>query len=263
MGGTLCRYSDAGEQVVVVTATRGEVGEIHNREDPDSIRDTLGDVRVRELKDACGILGVESVVLGYRDSGMMGMPDNRNPNCFWRADFMEATGRLVREIRRYRPEVMTAYDPYGGYGHPDHINVHRIGTAAFFGAADHGRFPADEFGDPWEITRLFWSTWPRERSRRARQIMAEMGHIDAEEAAREPEHGTRDQDITTFIDVAEWFDRKWEAVLAHDTQIAHDSWFRTMPEELRRRAFSTETFIRVFSRTAADPATPDLFAGLR
>lgn len=263
MGGTLARYADAGEQVVVVTATNGEVGEIHNREDPEAIRDRLGDVRGDELAEAARILGFASERLGYRDSGMMGTDDNHRPECFWQADFMEAVGRLVAVIRRHRPEVVTCYDPYGGYGHPDHIQVHRVGTAAFFGAADIGRFPPGSGEEPWQPSKLYWATWPRERSRRARQAMAAMGRISAEEAAAEPGHGARDEDITTRLDVRPWFDRKWAAVLAHDTQIAADSWFRTLPEDVRRDGFGIETYTLVFDRTGSDPAAPDLFAGLR
>jgi mycothiol S-conjugate amidase len=264
MGGTLARYADAGEGVVVVVATDGLVGEIHNHDDPDSIRGRLGEVRAEELREACRILGVERIEsLGYRDSGMAGTADNQNPACFWQAPFDEAVGRLVRLIRKHRPEVVTAYDPFGGYGHPDHIQVHRVGTAAFFGAADVGRFPPADGEGPWQPSKLYWATWPRERTRRTRRMMAEMGRMDPEEAAREPSHGARDEDITTRLDVRMWFDRKRQAVLAHHTQIAADSWFRSLPEETLREGFGDETFTLVFSRVDAPAAEPDLFAGLR
>jgi len=264
MGGSLARYAEAGEHVVVVTATGGEVGEIHNHEDPDALRPRLAEIRAGELRAACSILGVSTVeMLGYRDSGMMGTADNDHPDAFWGADFMDAVGRLVRIIRTHRPEVVTAYDPYGGYGHPDHIQVHRVGTASFFGAADVGRFPEDSFGEAWQPDRLFWATWPRERSRQVRRTMVELGQMDPDEAAREPAAGTRDEDITTRIDVRPWFDVKWEAVLAHHSQIAMDSWFRTIPDEVRRAGFADETFVLVFDRTHAHAATGDLFAGLR
>lgn len=264
MGGSLARYSEAGEQVVVVTATGGEVGEIHNHDAPDALRPRLREIREEELRKACAILGVTTVeLLGYRDSGMMGTDDNDHRDAFWRADFMEAVGRLVRLTRTHRPEVVTAYDPYGGYGHPDHIQVHRVGTAAFFGAADVGRFPQEEYGEAWQPVRLFWATWPRERSRQVRRTMVELGQLDPEEGAREPAAGTREEDITTRIDVRDWFDLKWEAVLAHHSQIAADSWFRTLPEEVRREGFSHETFLLVFDRSGTSGDGTDLFAGLR
>ncbi len=264
MGGTLAKYAAAGEHVVVVTATGGEEATIYNHDDPESLRHRLREIRDEELRVAAEILGLSALEsLGYRDSGMMGAESNSSPDCFWQADLMEAVGRLVRLIRTHRPDVITAYDPFGGYGHPDHIQVHRVGTAAFFAAADVGRFPAETFGDPWEPMRLFWATWPRERARRSRRLMVEMGQMDPEDAAKEPEHGTRDEDITTWIDVREFFDLKWRAVLAHHTQIAEDSWFRTMPDEMRREGFGWETFVRVFTRVDAPIDAPDLFAGLR
>jgi len=264
MGGTLARYAAAGEQVVVVAATRGEVGEILNHDDPESLRESLGDIREAETRAACAILAVTAVEwLGYRDSGMAGSAENEDPGAFCRAGFMEAVGRLVRLVRRYRPEVMTAYDAFGGYGHPDHIQVHRVGTAAFFGAADVGRFPLEEGEEPWQPSKLYWVTWPRERTRQRRRLAAEAGEIPAEEAEIEPDTGTMEEHISTFVDVAPWFDQKWAAILAHRTQIAETGWLLSIPEDVRRRAFSREAFIRAFSLVESPAEAPDLFAGLR
>jgi N-acetyl-1-D-myo-inositol-2-amino-2-deoxy-alpha-D-glucopyranoside deacetylase len=262
MGGTLARYAAAGEQVVVVTATRGEAGEVSPGADP--LPAGLGATREAELRRACQILGVSSVeLLGFRDSGMMGTPDNLRPDAFWSADFMEAVGRLVRLIRRYRPEVMTAYDPYGGYGHPDHIQVHRVGTAAFFGGIDTGRFPLADGEEPWQPAKLYWSTWPRERTESVRRLQAASGDLPPEEAEREAGIGTLNRHITTFLDVRETFDLKWEAIVAHRSQIGPNSWLFGIPEEMRREGFGRETFILVSSGVDAPAATPDLFAGLR
>lgn len=264
MGGALARYAEAGEQVVVVTASRGEVGEIHNHEDPDSLRASLGDLREAELRAACAVLGVSYVeLLGYRDSGMEGTGDNDHPAAFCRADFLEAVGRLVRLIRRYRPEVVTAYDPFGGYGHPDHVQVHRVGTAAFYGAGDVGRFPPDGGEQAWQPAKLYWVTWPRERTRRRRRLEAAAGVISAEEAEQEPAVGSPDEVITTYLDVGPWFDRKWEAIMAHRSQVPADSWLLALPEDYRRRAFSREAFILASSRVGVPADAPDLFAGLR
>lgn len=264
MGGTMAKAADAGEQVVVVSCTRGEVGQIYNRDDADEIRPTLGVVREAELADACRILGITGYeFLGYRDSGMMGTDDNDHPDSFWRADFMEAVGRAVAHIRSYTPEVVTAYDAYGGYGHPDHINTHRIGTAAFYGAADVGRFPAEEYGDPWQPMKLYWTTWPRSRARLARQRAVAAGEMTPEEAAVEPPFGTPDAHITTWVDVREQVERKFAAILAHDTQIAADSWFRTLDEADRLEGFGRETFVRVSASVVTPDTETDLFAGLR
>jgi N-acetyl-1-D-myo-inositol-2-amino-2-deoxy-alpha-D-glucopyranoside deacetylase len=264
MGGTLARYAAAGERVVVVAATRGEVGEVHHHADAEGIRRRLGEIRERELREAGRILGLSAVeFLGYRDSGMMGAEDNEHPDAFWQAEFMEAVGRLVRIIRDYQPEVVTAYDPYGGYGHPDHIQVHRVGTAAFFGAIDVGRFPTQAGEEPWQPSKLYWTTWPRERTRRARRLMALTGDILPEEAEHEPGTGTLGEHITTWLDVEAWFDQKWAAVLSHRSQIAEDSWPRTLPDDLRREEFGEEAFILAFSRVEASAGAADLFAGLR
>jgi N-acetyl-1-D-myo-inositol-2-amino-2-deoxy-alpha-D-glucopyranoside deacetylase len=264
MGGTLARYAEAGEQVVVVTATRGEVGEIHNHQDPESLRESLGEVREAELRAACHILGVGAVeVLGYRDSGMQGTEDNDHPDAFCRADFLKAVGRLVCVIREYRPEVVTAYDPFGGYGHPDHLQVHRVGTAAFLGAADFGRFPLTPGEEPWRPAKLYWSTWPRERTRTRQRALAEAGQIPREVAEREPSTGMPEENISTCLDVTPWFERKWTAITAHRTQMAEGSWLMKLPEETRRDAFGREAFILVISRVKAPADAPDLFAGLR
>jgi len=263
MGGTLAEYAERGTPVTVVTATRGEAGEIHNRTDAERVRHHLGEIREAEERAACAILGVDDVVfLGYRDSGMMGTGDNANPSAFWNADFMEGVGRLVRVIRARRPDVLTAYDPYGGYGHPDHIQTHRIGTAAFFGAADPGRFPPVDGEEPWQPARLYWTTWSRERIRRVRRRVAQ-DHGVAEPADEpEPSSGTLPAHITTRRDVRPWAARKHAALLSHATQFAADSWVRTVTDDQLAAFLGEEVFVRVFTTADADPADPDLFAGL-
>lgn len=263
MGGTLARYAAAHVPVVVVHGTRGEEGEIHNHDDPDSMRATLGEIRSLEVAAALDALGVtDHHFLEYRDSGMMGEASNHHVDSFWQADFMEATGRLVRLIRRYQPDVVTAYDPYGGYGHPDHIQVHRVGTAAFFGAGDIGRFPLVEGEKPWDAKKLYWATFPRSGVKRMMELRLAAGEISAEEAAVEPGAGSRDEDITTWVDVADFAVAKEKAVLAHRTQIPEDSWFRTMPDEMKDGFFSREPLTLAFTRVPTDPAATDLFDGI-
>ena len=151
-GGTMRLLARASHRVVVVCATDGARGKpagpdgsggpegsgddppdegVRRGDDLDGGGAGLAAVREAELRASAQILGAHRVeMLGYADSGMEGAPANEDPECFWQADFMEATGRLVRLVRRRRPEVMTIYDPFGGYGHPDHIQVHRVGMAA-------------------------------------------------------------------------------------------------------------------------------------
>ena len=200
--------------------------------------------------------------LGYVDSGMMGTLENDAENSFWRADFMEATARLVGLIRRHRPEVMTAYDPYGGYGHPDHIQVHRVGTAAFFGAGDTARFPPEDGDEPWTPSKLYWATFPRSAVMAMIQARLEAGEITEEEAV-EPGAGSLDADINVWIDSPGFAEHKERAVLAHHSQIPPDSWFRTLRQDEKLGFLGREPFTRVFSRVAVPDQEDDLFAGLR
>ncbi len=263
-GGTLAKYSEAGEHVVVVTATDGAEGEIHNYDEPDSLRDRLAEMRADELADALAILGVRHhEFLGYRDSGMMGTDANHDDRSFWRADFIEATGRLVGTIRRHRPEVMIIYDPFGGYGHPDHIQVHRIGLAAYWLSADLGRFPLEDGDEPWQPHKLYWSAWPRSRVQAFADFRLEAGHIDEEEAARLRQGGIPDDRISTLIDVSGYFDKKEDAWRAHRTQIPADWFFFQVDGPDRARLFGNEAFVRVFGPTDGAEPESDLFSGLR
>jgi N-acetyl-1-D-myo-inositol-2-amino-2-deoxy-alpha-D-glucopyranoside deacetylase len=263
-GGSLSMYAERGEQVVVVTATDGAEGEIHNYDDPDAIRPRLAEVRADEIRAALDVLGVKHhEFLGYRDSGMMGTEANDHPDAFWRADFMEATGRLVSLIRKYRPEVLVIYDPFGGYGHPDHINVHRIGMAAFAGAADLGRFPLADGEQAWSPQKLYWAAWARSRVRVMAEARLRAGLIDQEEHDRMQEGGTPDEHIHAFIDVRDRVAAKEAALLAHRSQIPADWFMLTVPDEYKPDTFGRESFVRVFSRVDVPPIENDLFAGLR
>src|SRR5512136_1013163 len=141
VGGTLARYgADPEVRVVLVCATRGEAGEIS---DPQlSTAEHLGEVREQELRCACQKLGVDDLFfLGYRDSGMAGTPENQDPRALAMADEGEAVGKIVAHIRRERPEVVVTFDERGGYGHPDHMAIHRFAKAAFAAAADPAMYP--------------------------------------------------------------------------------------------------------------------------
>ena len=262
-GGVLARYAEAGIQVVVVTATDGAEGEIHNYENPDELRPRLVELRSQEIARALSILGVpHHHYLGFRDSGMMGTDPNQHPECFWQADFMEATSRLVRLLRRYTPEVMTIYDPFGGYGHPDHIQVHRIGMAAFFGSDDVGRFPLEEGETAWQVAKLYMSTWSRSRARAMVAARLEAGLMTREEADEASGWGTPDEDITTLVDVTAWAGLKIAALRAHRSQIPEDWFMLQVPEEDRPAAVGQEAFQRVYSRVPAPFREDDLFTGI-
>src|SRR5262245_43595554 len=146
-GGVLARYADEGLRTVLVTCTGGEVGEISDSR--LATPETLAEVRRKELLQACAILRVGRLhLLGYRDSGMMGTPDNAHPASFYQASLEEATARLVALVRRERPQVLVTYDERGFYGHPDHIRANQITVAAFGAAGDPTRWPRS--GPAWQ-----------------------------------------------------------------------------------------------------------------
>lgn len=263
-GGVLAKYSQSGEQVAVVTATDGAEGEIHNYENPDELRPRLVELRAEEIAKALAILGVPNHhFLGFRDSGMMGTDPNRHPQSFWQADFMGATARLVHLIRRYTPEVLTIYDPFGGYGHPDHIQVHRVGLAAYFGTDDVRRFPLEEGEEPWRVTKLYMSTWPRSRVAAMTAARRRAGQITEEEAKESEGWGTPDEDITALVDVTDWVDLKVEALRAHRSQIPEDWFMLQVPEDDMPGALGTEAFQRLYSRVPVPFREDDLFIGIR
>ncbi|MDP3984007.1 MAG: PIG-L family deacetylase, partial [Acidimicrobiia bacterium] len=238
-GGVLARYAQAGEQMVVVTATDGAEGEIHNYENPDTLKDRLVEIRAEEIAASLALLGVKHhEFLGYRDSGMMGTEANHNPMAFWQADFFEATGRLVSLIRRYQPEVMVVYDPFGGYGHPDHIQVHRVGVAAFFGCRDLGWFPLQEGEEEWRPSKLYWNAWGRERMRVLNAMRAEANPDDDSYLTR-LERGFPDEELSTVIDVGEYVETKLAALRAHRTQIPDDWFAMRVPEDHQGTFFGT------------------------
>ncbi|MCC7104163.1 MAG: PIG-L family deacetylase, partial [Chloroflexi bacterium] len=171
-GGLLARSADEGIRTVLVTCTGGEVGEIAH---PSlATPETLAEVRERELRAACEILGITDLhLLGYRDSGMAGTADNEHPASFHRADLEQATGRLVALVRQLRPQVMVTYDENGFYGHPDHIKTNRIAVAAFHAAGDRARYPA--LGEPWRPSKLYYTAVPRSRLRELPRRLRELG----------------------------------------------------------------------------------------
>ncbi|MGH8911881.1 MAG: PIG-L family deacetylase [Acidimicrobiia bacterium] len=260
-GGLLARTAAADRPTMVLTATDGAEGEIHNYEDVDAIRPRLAEVRAEEMAAAMSILGVDNqAFLGYRDSGMMGEDSNLHPDCFWQADFDEAVGRVIGHIRRFRPDVMTIYDPYGGYGHPDHIQTHRVGLAAVFAATDLARYPLGEGEETWMVPKVYWSTWPRSRRKRFAEMRLAAGEITQEEFDKSAESGTPDE-LLTFVDTADLVDVKLKALRAHRSQIPDDWFLLSLEEDVRNAVMSLESFYRVHSSVVVDDKG-DLFAGL-
>jgi N-acetyl-1-D-myo-inositol-2-amino-2-deoxy-alpha-D-glucopyranoside deacetylase len=180
-GATMAKYAADGAHVTLVTCTLGELGEIlvpeleHLAADRDG---GLGEHRIGERDDAMRALGVtDARWLGgagrWRDSGMMGEPTNDVPGCFWQADVDEAVGELVAVVRQVRPQVIVSYDSNGGYGHPDHIQAHRVAVGAFEAAGDPQRYP--DAGPPWSPSKLYEAVVPTSLLRMAFEALQEMG----------------------------------------------------------------------------------------
>ena len=262
--GTVARYHAGGVHTVLVCCTGGEEGDILNPEmDRPEVRERLYEVRMQELRKSTEIIGYDEVVLlGYRDSGMPDTPANERPDCFARAPFEEAVGRLVAEIRRTRPQVIITYpDDQQGYPHPDHLRVHDISVVAFDDAGDPDKHP--EAGAPWQPLKLYYSVWSRARTLAVHEKFLELG-LESPYDQRWFDRPSHDDRITTTIDISEWADVRPEALKAHATQVDPNSkfWFG-LPPEVARTVHPVEEYI--LARSVVGEATgpeSDLFAGV-
>jgi len=226
----MARAAAEGHRVVVVTATDGALGEVPKGFLTNGQK--LEEVRTGELAAAASVLGIARVErLGYRDSGMMGTSGNDDPRSFWRAELPEAAGRLARILADEDADVLTVYDDHGGYGHPDHIQVNRVGHLA---AAMVG------------TRRVFETTMNRDRILQMRGVAAgeELATTARQNDPELERIGTPDLAITTGIDVAAWLDVKRLAMRAHASQITSDSWFLRLSPDAFAMAFGTEWFVR-------------------
>jgi N-acetyl-1-D-myo-inositol-2-amino-2-deoxy-alpha-D-glucopyranoside deacetylase len=263
-GGVLLRAHAEGLRTCVVTCTGGELGEIVGTgRDPVEMRPRLGEVRRAELTEALALLGAGAPrYLGYRDSGMVGTDGNDDPRSFWRAPFDEAVGRLVAQIRGFRPTVLVTYDAFGGYGHPDHVQSHRVSLVAVEAAAVDLLYP--DAGEPWRVPKVYLQTIPRSFVATANRELSARGLPSPFGEGEAPPIGTPDHLLTTVVDVAAHLPQKMAALRAHRSQVGEDSFFLNMPEEMNLLAFGTETFVRHRSDVAVPAGVEDdLFAGLR
>jgi mycothiol S-conjugate amidase len=266
---TMARYVDDGVDVLVVTCTGGERGSILNPalKDRADIEENISAIRRAEMDRARSILGVRQHWLGFVDSGLPeGDPLPPLPEgCFALAPLEEATERLVKEIRSFRPHVITTYDEYGGYPHPDHIRTHEISIAAFEAAADPDQFP--DAGPPWQVLKLYYDVgFSVERTEAMHEAMLALGLESpfAEWRERRKQWGERrPPKLTTRVPVGDWFERRDAALLAHATQVDPNGWFFRIPLDVQRDVWPTEDFELV--RSLVDSSLPenDLFAGVR
>jgi len=271
-GATMAKYAAEGALVTLVTCTLGEEGEIvvpelaHLAVDRD---DALGQHRIAELATAMEALRVtDHRFLGgagrWRDSGMMGAPANDRPDCFWQADVDEAVEALVRVIREVRPQVVITYDDNGGYGHPDHIQAHRVTVAACEKAERTGELP--EAGEPWQVAKLYWTTVAKSYLQIAIDAMRESGNdmFDGVESADDLPFGVPDDQVTSEIEATGHLDAKLAAMRAHASQISVDGPFFALSDRLGHKAWGYEQYIlargRRGSGTGPNGWETDLFA---
>ncbi|HEX3908245.1 MAG TPA: PIG-L family deacetylase [Mycobacteriales bacterium] len=261
-GGVLARCAAEGIQTVLVTCTDGRCGDGPGGVkpgEPGHDPEAVVAMRRQELETSCAILKVGNLeLLGYADSGMMGWPANDEPGSFWSTPVPEAAERLAELIRRYQPDVIVTYDENGFYGHPDHIQTHRVTMAAVAATGI--------------AAKVYWTTAPRSMMAEFGRIMRELGADwdEVEEpgetsepaAPPEPEIGLPDEEITTWVDITSYAQQKHDALAAHASQ-TDNVFFLRMDMTTFTRMLGVETFVRVHDTTGAAVPEDDLFAGLR
>lgn len=250
-GGLFARCADEGIRTVLVTCTNGEQGDGPGGVkpgEPGHDEDAVSAQRLEELRESVAHLGIDHLeLLGYRDSGMVGWAANEAPGAFANVPVDQAAGRLAALMERYRPQVVVTYDENGGYGHPDHIQAHRITLAA-----------VEACGVP---DKLYYTAVPRERVAELFAYLRSTGAAP-EDLELPPDFGTPDEQITAVVDVAPYVERKLKALEAHASQ-GENIFLLRMPAEAQHRALAHEAFTRILSRVPAADREDDLFDGLR
>jgi mycothiol S-conjugate amidase len=268
---TMVKYIAEGAEVLVVTCTGGERGDVLNPrlKGDQELERNIREVRRKEMDRAREILGVRQAWLGFVDSGLPeGDPLPPLPEgCFALEKVETAAEPLVRLMREFRPHVVTTYDENGGYPHPDHIQCHRVSVEAFDAAGDPDRYP--EAGEPWQPLKLYYNqTFSKARILALHTAMLERTGSSPYEGwierwDNEEGEPRAEREITTHVPCGEYFEQRDQALLAHATQVDPDgSWFR-VPMEIQREVWPTEDF--ELARSLVDTTLPedDLFAGIR
>ncbi|QEU92909.1 PIG-L family deacetylase [Streptomyces kanamyceticus] len=258
-GGVLARYAAEGIRTVLVTCTDGGCGDGPGGVkpgEPGHDPAAVALMRRQELEASRDVLKISDLeTLDYADSGMIGWPSNEAPGSFWQTPVAEGAARLAELMRHYRPDVVVTYDENGFYGHPDHIQAHRITMAAL---------------ELTELTpKVYWTTMPRSMMQRFGETMREfqeedMPEPDPAETAALAEIGLPDDEISTWVDTTAFSDQKFDSLAAHASQ-GENIFFLKMGKERFGELMGVETFVRVKGATGADPDAreDDLFAGLR
>ena len=262
-GSTMALYAALGAEVTLVTCTRGEEGEVLV---PDLAHlaahatDSLGDHRVEELAVAMKALGISDHrflgegAIKYRDSGMMGTEPNNRPDVFWNADFDEATDHLVRVIDEVKPHVLITYDEFGGYGHPDHIQAHRVAMSAAEKSA-------------WNIQKIYWNVMPKSVIQEGIDSMKKIGSdFFGAESADDLPFAKDDSFVHAMVDGNAYVEQKMDAMRAHATQIEVDGPFFALSNNLGLQVWGHEYYTLVKGEKAepfdSKGYEQDLFAGV-
>lgn len=259
-GATMAKMVSEGVAVTLVTCTRGEEGEVLVPELAhlaSSAEDKLGEHRVTELANAMKELGVtDHRFLGnYRDSGMMGTPQNDHPDCFWKADVEKAAKKLAEIIDEVKPQVLITYDEFGGYGHPDHIQAHRVAMRASEISA-------------WDIQKIYWNIMPKSVVAKGIEAMKAQGSdfFGAENVDDLP-FVKDDSFVSALVHAPEQVDKKMAAMKAHATQITVDGPFFALSNNLGVQVFGDEYYTLVKGTKSApfneDNFETDLFSGVK
>lgn len=265
-GVTMAKYAAAGVAVTLVICTRGEEGEVLVTELANLASnkdDKLGEYREIELKNAMNELGIKDFrFLGFpnkkwRDSGMMGMPQNERDDVFWQADLDEAANDLVKVILEIKPQVLITYDDFGGYGHPDHIKAHRVAMRAAEIASNQG----------WQIEKIYHNTMPKSVIQMGIEKMREVGSdFFGAESVDDLPFAKSDELVTTVINAPEYVPQKLAAMKAHATQISIDGPFFALSDNLGLEIWGDEYYTLVKGEKTApfdvNGREIDLFAGV-
>ena len=263
VAGTLASYAAQGVDVHLICATRGEAGLIS---DPSlAYRDVLGAVREDELREACRAMGIHQPhILGYRDSGMAGTKDNRDPLSLNMAKPEEVTGKLVYLIRQLRPDVVVTFDHQGVYGHPDHVAICNHATKAFQVAGDPTSYPEQIRSSigPHAPQRLFYVAIPHSSVEALSKAIPKEEDEPEDEEINPADIGTPDDAVTVVMDISPLYEAKRRAIASHRTQQRPTDFFNRLPEDVRREFFSKEHFSQALPSLEEGTRYADLFEGL-
>lgn len=263
ISGTFAKYARQGINTSLICATRGEVGEI--APGVDATPETLGQVREGEMRCAAAKIGLRHLyMLDYRDSGMVGTPENEDERCLHQADLLDVAARVTKIVREQKPQVLVTFDAWGGYGHPDHIQIHKAALLAFFVAGDKRAFPEQlkDGLDPWTPQKLYFNVWPRSRFNAYLEFLKEQGEEMPEWLTGFGQRALPEEVITTRVEVSEFANLKLESLQCHASQLGPNTIFSKIPKQVWLDMVKQETFMLAESRTGRASDEKDLFEGI-